>query len=530
MKKYLLALALFLTPSIAMAQCNGVFPNNTVCGNVSGASNLPRAVSNSVLTGVPGGLNGQVQFNNAGVFGGLTNTQLTALINPFTSILSGAVPLSGGGTTNFLRADGTWVSPSFTYIAPGTGAVAISLQNKLNHMQVSIGDYGAVCNGTTDDTTAIQNAWNAGGAVGINTNLSGIGTVCKISSLTMPAPIQPPNVNLKAPVSSHLVGDGPNSVTLVSTVTGTACAITITTPFTTNQPTGEMGGFGLTQTSNAGVGDGNCLNQVTNLSIRNVLISGFSSGLLTVDTINLHVKDSIFSSNVVHILGTSGSNSRSNAWTIESNSFNFAATSAIFINNGAMINIVNNTFEKQRGTNLAEHSRDHSPPEDLPIDGFFGARIEGNYFEDGQETEITISAVSGSTAQASYTIASNLFVRSNNTEDQIIFLSNPATTTMLISINLMGNSFFDAPSCRRCGIFCSSLPPSAATPQALCLVQRRPLTRAPMVTKCLRPTASATLSMDTFGIFGFPFARISAPFAAAAGEAGAPHPLRLYIR
>lgn len=62
--------------------------------------------------GSPGGTPGQVQYNNAGVFGGLTNTQLTANINDFTSSLSGAVPASGGGTTNFLRADGTFAAPS----------------------------------------------------------------------------------------------------------------------------------------------------------------------------------------------------------------------------------------------------------------------------------------------------------------------------------------------------------------------------------------------------------------------------------
>lgn len=35
----------------------------------------------------------------------------TALLNNFTSTLKGLTPLSGGGTTNYLRADGTWASP-----------------------------------------------------------------------------------------------------------------------------------------------------------------------------------------------------------------------------------------------------------------------------------------------------------------------------------------------------------------------------------------------------------------------------------
>lgn len=41
----------------------------------------------------------------------LTPTQVTADLNLFTSTLQGLVPASGGGTTNFLRADGTWSIP-----------------------------------------------------------------------------------------------------------------------------------------------------------------------------------------------------------------------------------------------------------------------------------------------------------------------------------------------------------------------------------------------------------------------------------
>lgn len=41
----------------------------------------------------------------------LTGSQATALLDTFTSTLKGLAPASGGGTTNFLRADGTWASP-----------------------------------------------------------------------------------------------------------------------------------------------------------------------------------------------------------------------------------------------------------------------------------------------------------------------------------------------------------------------------------------------------------------------------------
>jgi hypothetical protein len=42
----------------------------------------------------------------------LTGTQATALLDTFTSTLKGLTPASGGGTANFLRADGTWAAPS----------------------------------------------------------------------------------------------------------------------------------------------------------------------------------------------------------------------------------------------------------------------------------------------------------------------------------------------------------------------------------------------------------------------------------
>ena len=62
--------------------------------------------------GSPGGSSGQVQYNNSGSFGGLTAAALTAALNVFSTSLQGAAPASGGGTTNFLRADGSWAAPS----------------------------------------------------------------------------------------------------------------------------------------------------------------------------------------------------------------------------------------------------------------------------------------------------------------------------------------------------------------------------------------------------------------------------------
>jgi hypothetical protein len=50
----------------------------------------------------------------------LTGTQATTLLDNFTSSLKGLAPASGGGTTNFLRADGTWGVPAGTGVT-GSG-------------------------------------------------------------------------------------------------------------------------------------------------------------------------------------------------------------------------------------------------------------------------------------------------------------------------------------------------------------------------------------------------------------------------
>ncbi len=50
----------------------------------------------------------------------LTAAQVTAILDAFTSALKGLVPASGGGTSNFLRADGAWASPG-----AGSGPVSV---------------------------------------------------------------------------------------------------------------------------------------------------------------------------------------------------------------------------------------------------------------------------------------------------------------------------------------------------------------------------------------------------------------------
>lgn len=62
----------------------------------------------------------------------LTQAQATALLNLFTSSLQGLVPASGGGTSNFLRADGIFAAPAgsgVTSIGGLTGAITMAAVN-----------------------------------------------------------------------------------------------------------------------------------------------------------------------------------------------------------------------------------------------------------------------------------------------------------------------------------------------------------------------------------------------------------------
>lgn len=88
-----------------------------------------------------------------------TPTQATALLNPFTSILQGLAPASGGGTTNFLRADGEWATPS-----GGGGGGAPVVQIKSSNYGALITDNELLATATLTftipDVTGLATNWS----------------------------------------------------------------------------------------------------------------------------------------------------------------------------------------------------------------------------------------------------------------------------------------------------------------------------------------------------------------------------------
>ena len=168
----------------------------------------------------------------------LTATQLTAELNTFTSSLQGVAPSSGGGTTNFLRADGTWTTPagggSVTSVAmtvPTFLSVAGSPVTTTGTLAVSLsGTALPVANGGTASTTA-QAAMNTlAGATTSAQYLRGTGSNVVMSAIQA-SDVPTLNQNTTGSAASFtgsLVGDvtGTQGSTAISTSTVTGKLLT----------------------------------------------------------------------------------------------------------------------------------------------------------------------------------------------------------------------------------------------------------------------------------------------------------------
>ncbi len=104
-----------------------------------------------------------------GIVAEITGAQINLFLPVFTDALNGSVPLSGGGTTNFLRADGTWVTPA------GSGDVSKVGTPVDNQVGVWTGD------GTIEGTTGLT---YDGVALDITGNITLTGTVDGIDIAT----------------------------------------------------------------------------------------------------------------------------------------------------------------------------------------------------------------------------------------------------------------------------------------------------------------------------------------------------------
>jgi hypothetical protein len=128
-----------------------------VTGQMSASS-----VTNAVLAQMP---TLTIKGNNTGGTANaldLTVAQVNLILPAFTSTLNGLAPLSGGGTTNFLRADGTWTVPAGSGITALTGDVTASGSGSVAATLATV----TVSKGGTNATTAAGARTNLGLVIG----------------------------------------------------------------------------------------------------------------------------------------------------------------------------------------------------------------------------------------------------------------------------------------------------------------------------------------------------------------------------
>lgn len=240
MKRLLLLAALLALPTEVFAQCNGTFPNNTVCGNITGSANLPRAMSPASFLGAAGGTNGQIQYNNSsalGGFGPITGDWTLTVPGGVATLATvnanvGSFGSASNCTTFTVNAKGLITAASQTacilaatsinYTAPWTNAAAYP-QSTLNQNTIYMTDFmgATTCDGSTDQTTNLQRfltAVSVAGATGGSNHVRGV--FAAGNCLTNSTPVFTVNTNANLPVNYHLSGYGttitPNPANVIS--------------------------------------------------------------------------------------------------------------------------------------------------------------------------------------------------------------------------------------------------------------------------------------------------------------------------
>jgi Repeat of unknown function (DUF5907) len=121
----------------------------------------PTAVSNSKLADVATATFKGRTTAGTGSPEDLTATQATAILDTFTSSAKGLVPASGGGTTTFLRADGSFAAPSGS--SPTTTKGDLIVRSSSADSRLAVGTNGQVLTADSAETLGVKWATPSGG-------------------------------------------------------------------------------------------------------------------------------------------------------------------------------------------------------------------------------------------------------------------------------------------------------------------------------------------------------------------------------
>jgi hypothetical protein len=208
----------------------GTFGPHTVLGSIAGGApaQLSQTQLTSLINPATPSLFGAVKFDNSTII--LNGSgQLQAVgaastsVSPFTTTVTGGVngdllgvTTSGCSSGSPCLSQVTLTAPLVGYTPQGTGGVETTVNAELNRT-IWVNDYGAVCNGVTNDTAAFQAAINQGQSSGIPVRFIGTCLV-ETTQLSITAAIDFGGVSGVASVISTVSGFSPIMVSTTSPV------------------------------------------------------------------------------------------------------------------------------------------------------------------------------------------------------------------------------------------------------------------------------------------------------------------------
>lgn len=282
---------------------------------------------------------------------------------------------------NFTTLAGSGGSNTIGFIQSGTGAVARTVQNELRDY-VSVKQFGAVGDGVTNDAPAFQAALNAHPIVYIPPTANGY---LLTSTITIPP-------------GKVLIGDGGNYAKLISTVSGTTPAISITGVYGgTGQLFTELGGFYLQRQSLTKVGYGINLTQLSYVKFNNMIVQGFDIAINATDCINVILDQVSPINNKRGVVATRTSFSYPNAWTLRDCVVNGNSENGITFTKAATLTVIGGSFEGNGvGGSNPVSSRFAIYMNGNPSEGALGLNCSGVYFEGNSgDGDIIIDANDG---------------------------------------------------------------------------------------------------------------------------------------
>lgn len=420
MKKILnILLILFLCTRFAHAQSYPTYGigNLTVSGtqvNTGAATFNGAATFTSGLTGVIGAVT-----PNAGAFTTLSVTSAptigAAKFFPTVPNNGALIALSTATTSTVTRIGYNAVGdvPAITYTASAS-ACSLNSGNGDNGDQVKSADnkcwlatfppgpldvreWGVIADSVTDNTNALQAAWNYGGTVGTNILLppSSFSGYVLFSQLTAPAGSYA-NPGLSQNPLSGIIGRGIGQTVLYSSVTGSTCALTFNAPSSTYSRSAMdrvLGDFQLFAQT-AGGGTAICLNQITGMELKNFNVQNFNIGVNAIDTITLRMDNPQFFANGNAIVANIGTQSYPNQWVIVNPLVGNSTKDAFLFYHPTDIDIYGGDFEGNNSANNTSYSTIHI--QGNPIDGSKGLSVFGGYYEgNGGQSDFLINQLSG---------------------------------------------------------------------------------------------------------------------------------------